>query len=62
MRGYDNILFDMTSQARNNYKMIEDILNRPEMKMLKSCHVTKMSIQKCTVCNRYVTIYLCLVI
>jgi len=22
MRGYDNILFDMTSQARNNYKMI----------------------------------------
>merc|ERR1712212_1122702 len=34
MRGYDNILFDMTSQARNNYKMLEDILNRPEMKKL----------------------------
>merc|ERR1719282_1243872 len=34
MRGYDSILFDMTSQARNNYKMIEDILNRPEMKKL----------------------------
>merc|ERR1719394_1810666 len=46
MRGYDSILFDMTSQARNNYKMIEDILNRLEMNMLKSCHVTKMSIHK----------------
>merc|ERR1711887_58713 len=34
MRGYDNILLDMTSQARNNYKMLEDILNRPEMKKL----------------------------
>ena len=32
MRGYDNILFDMTSQARSNYKMLEGILNRPDMK------------------------------
>merc|ERR1719186_990580 len=41
MRGYDNILFDMTSQARNNYKMLEDIL---EHLIIVSCltgHVKK---------------------
>ena len=27
MRGYDNILFDMTSQARSNYKMLGMELN-----------------------------------
>merc|ERR1712176_928094 len=32
MRGYDSILFDLSSQARSNRKMIEDILNRPDMK------------------------------
>jgi len=34
MRAYGGVVWDLTAQARNNAKMIEDILNRPDIKKL----------------------------
>merc|ERR1712189_134432 len=34
MRGTSELVFDMRSQARHNVRMIEEILNRPDMKKM----------------------------